>query len=591
MRRVIAFVLTLGIMAVVAVLLDAATARPARAHADLVTTTPGEGARLDESPTEVTLDFTEGVSLGAGYARVLGADGDRVDAGSASASGTRVSIPLRTDLPEASYVVTYRVLSADSHPIAGAYAFVVGDAELVSATGVSAAGDSTSALSVALVVTRWSGFVGIALGLGIPVLLLVCWGSGWNVPLMRRLAVIGLGVVAVAALGNFALQGAYAAGSGLSSLANPALLSATASSSYGAVVLVRAALAVFLAALLSSAWRQRRAPRRMVVAGGTFVAAVLVGTFAAVGHPVAGAVPGLAVAVTAIHVAAMAVWTGGLVGLLGGVIRPGVDPAVQATAVARFSQLASAAVAALIATGVVQSVREVGAPSTLVTTTYGWVLIGKVASVVLLVAVAASSRAWVQRHHGPVRPWARQLAMAAATVGTRPPAGSDLTPPASDARVPPSVRHQRALRRSVVVEASVVAIVLALSAVLIGTPPAKSAVAQPVEVTLPLQDANGTAGFGQIQLSVDPAATGPNTLHLYLFDEAGQLAQAQDIQVSLTAPAQEIGPLPVDLQPGGPGHSISEVMSIPTTGTWTLTVTVRLDEFTATTTATDFVVR
>ena len=62
--------------------LDVLTARPALAHATVTATTPADGARLDAAPTEVVVEFDEGVSLGAGYARVLGAGGERVDSGS-----------------------------------------------------------------------------------------------------------------------------------------------------------------------------------------------------------------------------------------------------------------------------------------------------------------------------------------------------------------------------------------------------------------------------------------------------------------------------------------------------------------------------
>ncbi|WP_324276410.1 copper resistance CopC family protein [Blastococcus brunescens] len=124
------------LVALVAVWLGSvATAAPAAAHATLVSTDPGEGARLDAVPSEVTLEFSEGVSLGAGYARVLGADGERVDTGAAAVDGRVLTIPLRADLPDDGYLVTYRVVSADSHPISGAYSFVVGDGELVSAAG------------------------------------------------------------------------------------------------------------------------------------------------------------------------------------------------------------------------------------------------------------------------------------------------------------------------------------------------------------------------------------------------------------------------------------------------------------------------
>ena len=139
------------------------------------------------------------------------------------------------------------------------------------------------------------------------------------------------------------------------------------------------------------------------------------------------------------------------------------------------------------------------------------------------------------------------------------------------------------------VEAAVAAAVLVLSAVLVGTPPARAAVAEPVDVTLPLQSAAGESG--SVQLSVDPARTGANTLHVYLFDDEGRLDQPADLRVTLTEPQQEIGPLDVELEPAGPGHWVADGMSIPGAGTWTLAVSVRLDEFTATTASTDFPVR
>ena len=68
---------------------------------------------------------------------------------------------------------------------------------------------------------------------------------------------------------------------------------------------------------------------------------------------------------------------------------------------------------------------------------------------------------------------------------------------------------------------------------------------------------------GSVQVSIDPARPGANTLHLYLFDDAGRLTQPAAITVSLTEPSQQIGPLDVKLQPGGPGHYIADGMDIP----------------------------
>ena len=141
-----------------------AAAGPAAAHASLVSTDPGEGARLETVPAQVTVEFSEGVSLGAGYARVLSSDGERVDTGTAAVEGRILSIPLRADLPDDGYLVTYRVVSADSHPISGAFSFAVGDGELVAA-GAAAEDATDPVVSRLLPAARWLGFVGLALAL------------------------------------------------------------------------------------------------------------------------------------------------------------------------------------------------------------------------------------------------------------------------------------------------------------------------------------------------------------------------------------------------------------------------------------------
>ena len=132
-------------------------------------------------------------------------------------------------------------------------------------------------------------------------------------------------------------------------------------------------------------------------------------------------------------------------------------------------------------------------------------------------------------------------------------------------------------------------VILAMSSVLVATPPARSAVAQPVDVTLPLQ--GGSGEDGSVQISVDPARPGPNVLHVYLFDDEGALTQPAGIEVTITEPQQQLGPIDVDLEPAGPGHYVGDGMTIPGAGTWTLAVSVRVDEFTATTARTTFPVR
>ena len=253
-------------------------------------------------------------------------------------------------------------------------------------------------------------------------------------------------------------------------------------------------------------------------------------------------------------------------------------------------------------TGIWQSLREVASFAGLTSTTYGWVLVAKLALVALVLVAALVSRDVVQqgsRHRGgggqrggrrrpPRRVVAHAFAAPRPSVdgSTDEPADepTDDEPPIAETAAP------GVLRRSVLVELAGAAVVLALSAVLVGTPPASAAVAESVEVSLPLQSAAGATGNGSVQVTLDPASPGPAVLHVYLFDDAGKLTQPRQITVGLTEPARQIGPLDVDLAAAGPGHYIGDPV-LPTEGTWTLTVTVRLDEFTAVTASTVFPVR
>jgi copper transport protein len=579
-----------------------ATALPASAHATLVSTDPADGARLDSVPGEVTLEFSEGVSLGAGYARVLDADGERVDTGAAAVQGSVLTIPLRDGLGDDGYLVTYRVVSADSHPISGAYSFVVGDGELVPTAGAGSGEPTDPVVAAALPASRWLGFAGLALAVGVPVLALLCWPAGWASHRLRRLAAWGAAAVAVSALLSFLLQGPYAAATGIGLVLDPSLLSATGSSVAGWTLLARAVLGGALVLALRPVWRRGTPPSTAEVAVAGALALGLVVATAAIGHPVAGPWPGLAVVVAAVHAAAMAVWLGGLAGLLAVVLRPTTSGEDLAGVLTPWSRLAFGAVAALVVTGTVQAVREVESPTALFATTYGWVLIAKLVLVVVLLAAAGVSRVWVQQRLGVrhARPGGRRTLTAHAFAAVGGPPGGTAEPEVEDdvdeaaglrgrLQSEGAVEHVPALRRSVLVEFAVAAVVLALSAVLVGTPPARSAVAEPVDVMLPLQSSKGPSG--SVQVSVDPARPGPNTLHVYLFDDDGRPTQPEQITVSLTEPSQEIGPLDVELEPAGPGHYVSDGMDIPGAGTWTLAVSVRLDEFTATTARTDFPVR
>ena len=122
-------------------LLAVASASPAAAHASLTSVDPADGARLDESPDAVRLTFTEPVSAELGGVRVLDAEGQPVQEGAARVDGPQVEINLQPDLPDGTYVISYRVISADGHPVRGGSVFAVGDVEVDAGALGRVAGD------------------------------------------------------------------------------------------------------------------------------------------------------------------------------------------------------------------------------------------------------------------------------------------------------------------------------------------------------------------------------------------------------------------------------------------------------------------
>jgi copper transport protein len=140
-------VLVLLFTALVALL---APAGPASAHAALIGSVPAPGSVIGDSPTEVTITFSEHVSVVEGKVVVLAPDGKKIS-GSAVVTGAVLHIPVRKAAqPLGTYLVSYRVVSADTHPVGGAVTFSVG---APSATPPSAA-DAGTHRSVTLASAR-----------------------------------------------------------------------------------------------------------------------------------------------------------------------------------------------------------------------------------------------------------------------------------------------------------------------------------------------------------------------------------------------------------------------------------------------------
>jgi copper transport protein len=512
-----------------------ALAGPALAHASLVAVDPADGARLDEAPSAVRLTFSEPVSVDLGGVRVLDADGEDVHEGAARVDGDVVELALADDLPEGTYVVSFRVVSADGHPVRGGSVFGVGDVEVDRGALGRVAGGSDRSWEVVGAVGRAVAYAGVFVAAGgVAFLVLVHRGRAalLLVRVVRGAAALG-GVASVVAL---PVQAALGTGQGPWSLLDDGVLGEVAADGVGlGVVLALAGLTVAAVAVVRAPW--------LSLAG----AAVAAGSFAAAGHTRAGSDLALATVADVAHLWVAAVWVGGVV-LLVLVLRSDraepTPPATEATVgvVGRFSTLATGSIVLAGLTGTVLAWREVGSVDALAGTGYGRLLLAKV----LLVAWVAVLGAY--NHLRLVPALGRGKATAALTQ----------------------------LWTTLRLEAVVLAVVVAVAAVLVVVTPGRTE-AEPgvVERIVPLGDA------GSIQLTVAPARTGSNQVHLYLFDPDGRPAEiAESVTVVLTLPAAQLGPITREAVRAGPAHLQLDTDDLAIAGTWTVELRALVDRFT-----------
>ncbi|MFE7897116.1 copper resistance CopC/CopD family protein [Streptomyces sp. NPDC057424] len=659
-----------------------AGAGPASAHAAVTGSDPGQGAVVDKAPARISLTFSEQVALSDDSLRVLDPDGKRVDTGKpANVSGTTYAVPLHPGLPDGTYTVAYQVVSADSHPVAGAYTFSIG---APSKTSVSVAGQSADDGVVGWLYGfgRYVSYTGFIVMAGGAAFVLACWRRGAGVRPVQRFVVSGWVALTAATLALLLLRGSFTGSGKVTDIFDLSLLGQVLQTKTGAALVSRllllAAAALFIAVLFGAYARPsptttlnggatRRQPDPSEDAqekrdltfglsiGGVVVAAGLAASWAMSEHASVGLQAGIAMPVDVLHLLAVAAWLGGLGALLAALYRAPADTPVDAPAVRRFSQVAFGSVLALIATGTYQSWRQLGSWSAFTGTRYGQLLLAKIALVAVLVGVAWISRRWTGRlaetvpvEASAVREKERVGAGADAAgdvdaTATGPgddsgegesdgDGGSDTgtgpdpderqsdSEPADAERAAQLARQQAArdaarqkrmrdadpnlfgLRRSVLAEAGIAVVLLAVTTVLTQTEPgrteqeakaATSSSASPstdtgasgaLTLNMPF-DTGGEDGKGIVTIDIDPARVGDNEMHVYVERPNGRAFDIPEVKVEFTLEAKDIGPLPVVPDHIATGHWSANGVQIPMAGDWQVDVTVRtsdIDEVTVT---------
>jgi copper transport protein len=541
---------------------------PARAdaHAELLSTEPAAGEHLATSPDQVVLHFSEAVNLGDDLVRVLDSEGDQVDAGDpVHLNGERSSVALPLpSLEDGGYVVSWRVISSDGHPVGGAFTFRVGDAS-AAAPGedqaliddvLGGSGQGDTVLGVAYGVARFTAFAGITVLVGAIAFVAWLWPAGRDDRRVRRIGAVAWWTALVATLACIPLYAAYVVGGSLGDALDPSLIGDELDHQNGRAWLARALLLVVIAVVA----RSKRADRRVLSGLG---AAVLV-TISLTGHAVSGDLVPLAFVTDLVHLGAVSAWLGGLVVLIGSLLWRHSGPErgddEVATIVGRFSQVAFGAVVVIVVSGAIQGWRQVGSYDALFDTAYGRLLVSKVLLVAGMLVAASFSRAWI-----------RNRAVAGARAMALSPGPGAVA--ASADRGPASLA---VLRRSVAAEVALAAGVLAVTAMLVNAVPGTSAGGDTGPSGPFATQVHGETLM--VQVAVDPVTVGQSDVKLTVTDHGLNPIEPEEVQASLTLPERDLGPLTLTLENTGPGEYVASDVEIPYPGEWQLDMAVRTSD-------------
>jgi copper transport protein len=374
------------------------------AHAALLRTTPTASAVINRPPAVVLLTYSEAVEPRFAVVSVTDADGKQETAGSpraAASDPTTLVVPLHR-VPQGWYLVYWRVVSVDGHPVRGAFTFAVGPNPGPAPQFVIPSISETAA-TPPLIAARSIVFLAVMAAIGLFILRIAIAR-----PLVRRVpdtrlraisiafgvaacvALVAIPVYAVMATAQFALRSSFDLGDVV-----PLVRDSAFGRSYLDLELIFAlfVLAAALALWVDRPQREQRSIAEILSVTGAFAAAAATLFIPGVsGHAGQTSPRGAMLSFDWLHLAAGSLWVGGLAGLL--VLWRSLPVARRVAGlvvcVPRFSNVAFASVLALIGTGVGASLIHLPTLASLWETSYGQTLIVKIgllATALLLAAV------------------------------------------------------------------------------------------------------------------------------------------------------------------------------------------------------------
>ena len=516
----------LACFSLAAATVSALWATGAWAHALATGTEPVAGEVLDSPPAEVVIEFNEPVTPVDAATGVVAPDGDRVDSGIAEGeSPSVVVIAVDADM-EGTYLVAYRVISDDGHPVSGSFEFsVVTETDAPSAEALVT--DTDPLVQGLLYANRGLGYAGLALAIGGGILMAI--GARPRM-IVARLVGAGLSAVAVTAVTGIVLQAAYEAGLPLSGLDGPSL-QAVMEANTGLAGLLRLLLVLLALPLLRTLVVSER-PGAPALTGLGATALALSATWPLAGHPMTTDPVPVAFAADGIHLAAALAWIGGLAVLL--VLTFKRDAEIPETTRLAWKGLVPWLVGSATVAGAASALLHIDSIEALTDTDYGRLVAIKAGLLVAIVVVGLFTREAIARD------------------GTS---------------------GRRALRRLLGVEVALAAAVMAAVVVLVQAIPAKvelleANAAEQASTEISVW-ANTELFSGQVVL--EPGRPGPNSVRILVSDPDGEAFEIAEWEATWGLEGEEPDSLRlIELRSGILGGEVS----LPEAGRYVFTFTL-----------------
>jgi len=491
------------------------------AHAALVATDPADGAVLAQSPAKFSLTFSEPVS--PLVLTLVRPDGSQLALTSFRLNDQTVEIDNPETLKSGTHVLSWRVVSVDGHPVGGSALFSIGAPSAAPVVGEAV--DWT--LRTAIWVGKLLLYAGLFLGIG------GAFTLAWLAEDRRcgqRLVAAALLSGLVGAPVSLGLQGLDALGAPLARFAAPTVWKTALETSFVWTVLI--GLISLGLALLSlagpSGLRKLLASAALLGVGAALAAS---------GHASAAQPQWLTRPLVFLHGMAIAFWTGALTPL-GLALRQ--QPAEAKMFLRRFSRSILPVVAALAASGIVLAIIQVQQPAALINTSYGRLLLLKLALLLFLFTLAAVNR-WT------------------------------LTAPAEAG----DTEVQRRLVRSIGIEMLIVLAIFGVAAGWRFTPPPRAlaiAAAQPVSIHIHTLKA-------MADLSITPGHAGQVAASMMIMTGDFGPLDAKEVTLVLSKPDSGIEPIKRPATKPGDGTWRVDNLVIPIPGRWNARLDILVSDF------------